>query len=160
MRIKAVMSKPVISISPNDTVISAADAMRRHAIGALPVLEQGRPVGMITDRDIVIRAVSGQRDINSLLVREAMSAGPVSCRADQTVSEAAAIMGDVQVKRLLVLDKSKYVVGVLSLGDIARDVSEELAGQALGEVSEFRKSVCRKTWSEHRDTHRQHQYSH
>lgn len=144
MDIRAVMSEPVISITPEDTIVKAVELMRRHAVGLLPVLDGRRPVGIITDRDVVVRAIDDPHDVKDRLVSDVMSPDPVSCRADQTVAEAAAVMGDEQVRRVLVLDKFKRLVGILSVGDIARDVSEELAGQALGEIVELRKSLGRK----------------
>lgn len=136
--VETVMSDPVVSITPTDTIVTAADLMRRHAVGFLPVLEGSRLVGIVTDRDIVIRAISDRHDIGNRPVGDIMSAGPVTCRADQSVADAAALMGEEQVRRLLVLDESQHIVGVLSLDDIARDVSEELAGQVLGEIVEER----------------------
>lgn len=143
MRIRKIMSEPVISITSEDAIIKAADLMRRHAIGILPVLESWCPVGVITDRDIVIRAVADPERTLDQPVRAVMSPDPISCQADQTIAEAAAVMGDEQVRRVLVLDRSEHLVGVLTVGDIAREVSEELAGQVLGEIVEFRKNPDR-----------------
>ena len=143
MKISTIMSGPVVAIAATDTIVTAADLMRRHAIGVLPVLEGWRPVGVLTDRDIVMRAVSGCRDTERR-VGDVISPRAISCRADQTVAEAAAIMGNHQVRRLLVVDRAGHLVGMLSVGDIARDISEELAGQALGEIIELRKSAGRK----------------
>lgn len=140
MQIRKVMSGPFVSITPSDTVVEAADLMRRQTVGALPVLDEGQIVGIVTDRDIVMRAVCDRHGVKDLTVSDVMSPDPVSCRADQSVAEAAAIMGDRQVRRLLVLDDAGQLAGVLTVGDIARDVSEELAGQALGEIVEWREN--------------------
>lgn len=140
MQIRKVMSRPVVTVTPADTIVRAADLMRRQTVGAMPVLDEGRLVGIVTDRDIVMRAVCDRHELRDLTVSDVMSPDPVSCRADQSVAEAAAIMGDRQVRRLLVLDEAGQLAGVLSVGDIAKDVSEELAGQALGEIVEWRES--------------------
>lgn len=132
------MTDEVVSVTPADGLTRAALLMREHDIGALPVLEDSEPVGIVTDRDIVVRALADGADIPRLTVADVMSPVPVFCHADQDVSDAAAIMGDEQIRRLLVADRSGRLVGILSLGDIAEDVSEELAGQALGEISELR----------------------
>lgn len=144
MHIRTIMSEPVISIAAKDTIAKAAELMRRHAIGILPVLDGWRPVGIVTDRDIVVQAINDRHDARNRPVSDVMSTDPVSCQSDQTVTEAAAIMGDEQVRRVLVLDKLNRLVGVLSVGDIARDASEELAGQVLGEITELRKRVVRE----------------
>lgn len=136
MQVNAVMSKPVITISPQAAIAEAAALMRRHDIGALPVVAGGRLVGILTDRDIVLRAlpVGG----SAATVGAAMSPDPVTCRAEDDVDGAAVRMSDEQVRRLPVVDRSGRLVGLISLGDIAENVSEELAGQTLGEVCEAR----------------------
>jgi len=139
MLVSAVMSHPVVSILPQDTLCEAAARMWRHDVGALPVLIGRSPVGMITDRDIVVRALSAAVDIGQRPVSAVMSANPIACFADQEVAEAAALMGDRQARRLLVMDRLGNLVGVLSIGDLAENVSEELAGQVLGEICEKRR---------------------
>lgn len=137
------MSHPVVSVASEERITAAAELMKRNCIGALPILDQGQPVGIVTDRDIVIRFVAGRDHAVSRPVSDIMSRDPLSCLADQSVAEAAAIMGDEQVRRLLVLDDQGQLVGLITVGDIARDVSEEIAGQALGEIVEVRNSVGR-----------------
>ncbi|MBZ0123989.1 MAG: CBS domain-containing protein [Roseovarius sp.] len=135
-RVERVMRRPVSTISPKTSVRAAAAMMKERGLGFLPVCEDGRPVGLITDRDIAVRwapLVAGDASVESIMTRDI-----VSCRASQSVREAANLMGDRQIRRLVVLDDSGAVCGVLSLGDIANDVSEELAGQTLGEVVELR----------------------
>lgn len=136
MQVSAVMSTPVITISPQGAIVEAAELMRRHDIGALPVVTGGRLVGILTDRDIVLRALPAAEA--AATVGAAMSADPVTCRAEEDVIGAAVKMSDAQVRRLPVVDPSGRLVGLLSLGDIAENVSEELAGQTLGEVCEAR----------------------
>lgn len=144
MDVRVLMSAPVIWVTPLCTVRQAAMLMRHHHVGALPVLEDGSPVGLVTDRDIVVRVLSEGGAAGVATVGEAMTVGPVACFADQGVVDAAALMGDLQIRRLLVVERSGELVGMLSLGDIAEHASEELAGQALGEVREDR-SVSRES---------------
>lgn len=138
MQISNVMSRPVISVLPVTTVRRAAMLMRRHDIGALPVLVDDCLVGIVTDRDIVVRLLTNQPAAENHPVGDAMTRDPVTCYADQTIAEAAAVMGDEQIRRVPVVDRSHDLVGILSIGDIAENVSETLAGEALGEVSEER----------------------
>lgn len=140
MRVGNVMSSSVISATPETTIRDAAERMRAHGVGALPVLQDGNPIGIVTDRDIVMRALAARgfalgpdTGIASIITRNV-----ITCFDDQDASEAAALMGEERVRRLLVIDRSDAAVGILSVGDIAEHVSEELAGQALGEISEAR----------------------
>lgn len=117
----------VPSIKPGETQFTVT-------AGASPV------VGMVTDCDIVTRGLAGARAgfDRDLQVVTIMSRGVITCRADQDVLEAAEIMGERRVRRLLVLDMSDRPAGILSLGDIAEHASEELAGHILGEIRELR----------------------
>ena len=101
-------------------------------------MDLGALVGIVTDRDIVIRAL-GNPDRVISLAREIMTPDPLTCLEDQDVAEAAVIMGDNQIRRLPVLRRDGQLVGVLSLGDIAENFSEGLAGEVLGEVVEGRR---------------------
>lgn len=145
MLVMKVMSAPVVSITASTTILGAAEKMKAHAVGALPVFEGDRPVGIVTDRDIVTRALAAPGFVigRQTLVKDVMSAHILTCFKDQDVTEAAALMGERQVRRLLVTDRSGTPVGILSLGDIAEDVSEELAGQVLGEIIEARGRIVR-----------------
>ncbi len=110
-----------------------------HDIGSLPVIDGRKPVGMLTDRDLVLRVLCSDPQTCALTVGEIMSPQLITCYAHQSVMEAAALMGDAQTWQLLVVDDAGEPVGMLSLGDIAEHVSEELAGQALGEIVESRR---------------------
>jgi IMP dehydrogenase len=138
MHVSKIMSRRVICVAPDTTVHDAAEKMRQHDIGALAVLDGSTPVGIVTDRDMVLRGLAGRGASLDMPVSAVMSPDPASCFADQDVAEAAALMGDLQIRRLLVRDRSGDLVGILSLGDIAEEASEELAGQALGEIAETR----------------------
>lgn len=134
------MSAPVVSVSVSATIREAAAKMAAYGVGALPVLATDRPMGILTDRDIVMRALAAIASGFDLETRvgDIMSPDVLMCFDDQDVTEAAALMGERQVRRLLVIDRSGAPVGILSVCDIAEHVSEELAGQVLGEVSEAR----------------------
>ena len=133
------MSQCVISVQRPDTIHKAAALMHVHDIGSLPVIDGRDPVGIVTDRDLVVRVLSGNLHSRAVTVGEIMSPQLVTCDAHQSVTEAAAIMGDAQIRQLLVVDDAGEPVGMLSLGDIAEHVSEKLAGQALGEIVEARR---------------------
>lgn len=140
MLVRKVMSSPVISATPETTIRDAAERMRANGVGALPVLQDRRPIGIVTDRDIVIRALAarGFARGSDTSIGDIITRNVITCFADQDASEAAALMGEARVRRLLVIDRSGTAVGILSVGDIAENVSEGLAGQALGEINEAR----------------------
>lgn len=134
------MSSPVIGALSTTTIREAAERMRTQNVGTLPVFRDDRPIGIVTDRDIVLRALGAPGFMlgPDTAVADIMSRDLITCLAEGEVVEAAALMGERQVRRLLILDPAGAAVGILSLGDIAEHVSEELAGQALGEISEAR----------------------
>jgi CBS domain-containing protein len=137
MRVKEVMTPRVEVIRPDSTLQEAAAKMKSRDIGPLPVCEDGRPVGILTDRDITVRATAEGEDPTAIRVRDIMTPEVVWCFEDDLVSEAARVMQEKQVRRLLVLDRDKRLVGIVSLGDLAVETGDdELAGQTLGQVSE------------------------
>jgi CBS domain-containing protein len=135
--ISEVMSRDVRLVDPGTTLKDAATMMRDGDFGLLPIGENDRLVGTVTDRDITIRAVAAGKDPNRTPVREAMSEGVVYCFEDQSVEEAAALMGEQQVRRLPVLNRDKRLVGIVALGDLAVDYdADDEAGEALSEISQ------------------------
>jgi CBS domain-containing protein len=132
------MTSEVECTQPSATIREAAQRMRDLDVGILPVCgENDRLAGMITDRDIAIRAVAGGFDPVKATVRDVMTPNVIYCFEDQDISEAAQLMQENQVRRLVVLNDEKRLVGVLSLGDLAVDVGDdELAGHTLEAVSE------------------------
>lgn len=118
MRISDVMTRDVQSVTPQQNIRDAASLMARIDSGALLVHENDRLVGMLTDRDIAIRAVAAGRD-GQTPVGEVMTHGVRYCFADEDVSHVARNMADIQIRRLPVLDREKRLVGVVSLGNIA-----------------------------------------
>ena len=138
MLVHQIMQTRVTAIGPNTSVRAAAALMADRDVGVLPVCLRGKPIGIVTDRDLVIRLLSNLGPIADLPVRKIMTRPVMTCRADCDIVQAARLMGEQQIRRLMVCDEGGCLVGVISLGDIARDASEELAGQALGEMVECR----------------------
>jgi len=136
MQVRDCMSTDVKLINPETTIREAAGLMKDQDTGFLPVGENDRLVGTLTDRDIAIRSVYEGKDPNTAKVREAMSQHIVYCFDDDDTAEAAHLMADKQIRRLAVLNHDKRLVGVVSLGDLAdRAHDESAAEQALEGVS-------------------------
>ena len=134
-KLKDLMSPDVKVISPDMTIGDAARKMRDGDFGMMPVGEDDRLIGTISDRDIVIRAVAEGKDAGTP-VRDVMSEGVAWAYEDDSVEEAAKIMSERQVRRLPVVDHNKRLVGIVALGDFAVESSEiRPAAQALFEIS-------------------------
>ena len=133
MRIQEIMSRSVQLTAPDTTIGEAARKMRDEGVGALPVGENDRLIGMVTDRDIVIRGVADGRDRAS--VRDVMSKGIIYCYEDDDIAKAAESMSRHQVRRLPVINRDKRLVGVIALADLGRKSSEQ-AKTALGAISQ------------------------
>lgn len=129
MRVSECMSKDVRIAAPTDTIADAARAMMEIDAGSLPVGENDRLVGMVTDRDIAIRAVAHNKG-SETIIRDVMSPNVVFCFEKDDVAKAAAKMSDQQVRRLPVLDDNKRLVGMLSLADISKK-DTKASGEAL-----------------------------
>ena len=136
MKVHEIMTTEARCVGPDNNLVEAAGLMRVLDVGALPICDDDRLAGMITDRDIVLRAVADGRDVNSTPVREVMSPGIVYVFADQEVEEAARLMEGKQIRRLPVLNREKRLVGIVSLGDVAVSSQPAFSGMALKEVSE------------------------
>jgi CBS domain-containing protein len=133
--VKNLMSGDVKVISPDMTIGDAAKKMRDGDFGMMPVEEDDRMIGTISDRDIAIRAVAEGKD-GSTKVRDVMSEGVAWVHEDESVEQAATIMSKRQVRRLPVVDRDKRLVGIVALGDFAVESSEiQPAAKALSEIS-------------------------
>ena len=117
--ISQVMTRDVTVVSPDDTVQQAAQVMRDINAGALPVCNGKRLVGMITDRDIAIRAVADGHSPASVRVSDIMSSEVLWCFEDQTVGEVLQQMGNQQIRRIPVINRNMELAGIVSLGDLA-----------------------------------------
>jgi CBS domain-containing protein len=135
MQVQELMTPTVHIADPNMTIRDAARRMRADNIGALPVGENDRLIGMVTDRDIVMRAVAEERSAGNTTVREVMSEGLRYCFADDDAKEAAEVMAKHQVRRLPVLNRDKRLVGLIALADLGLS-QEESASSALKGISE------------------------
>ena len=135
MRVSEVMTPGVRMVSPEQTISEAARLMAEIDAGALPVGEEDRLVGMITDRDIAVRAVAEQKPPTTK-VREVMSQEVLYCFDDQELDDIAQNMAEMKVRRLPVVNRDKRLVGIISLGDLARREDSRTAGQTISEISE------------------------
>jgi CBS domain-containing protein len=137
MQLKEIMTPNVETIHPKDPIREAARKMKSLDVGSLPVCDNRKMLGMVTDRDITIRAVAEGRDPDSTQVSEAMTSNLIYCFEDQDVEEAAKVMEQQQIRRLPILDREKRLVGIVSLGDLAvRGTSDKMSGEVLEEISE------------------------
>jgi CBS domain-containing protein len=136
-RIADVMTRRPRVIQPNATVAEAAAMMRRLDVGALPVCDGSRLIGMLTDRDITTRSTADGRDPHLTPVRDVMSPNVAWATEDDLVEEAARIMREHRIRRLPIVDERHGLVGVVSLGDLAVDVNDDdLSGRTLERISE------------------------
>ncbi|MDR3606659.1 MAG: CBS domain-containing protein [Oligoflexia bacterium] len=135
-KIRDIMTSQVDVIEPSCTLKDAAKRMRDLNVGAVPVGENDRLKGMVTDRDIAINAIAVGKDPNKTTVSEVMTGPIVYCFDDQDIEDAARLMETKLIRRLAVLNRSKRFVGVVSLGDLAcKGGNEALAGEALEKIS-------------------------
>lgn len=125
MRLKDIMTPNVEVISPDATLEEAASKMKQLNVGTLPVCDGDRLRGILTDRDITVRATAAGREPKTTKVRDVMSRDVVYCFEDQEVNEAAKLMAEKQVRRLVILNRNKDIVGIVSLGDLAVDTGDE-----------------------------------
>jgi CBS domain-containing protein len=137
MHVSEAMTPDVVSVTPETTLMEAAQLMRGLDVGPLPVSADGRLVGMITDRDITVRATAEGRDPRTTEVRDVMTPELIYCREDDDVERAAGRMQAGRIRRLLVVDDQMRLVGIVSLGDLAlHDPDGELSAKTLEKVSE------------------------
>jgi CBS domain-containing protein len=134
MQVQETMTRQVSIVSPDESLKTAASYMAQLDVGALPVGDGDRLVGMVTDRDLAIRGL-GEGLGPTAKVREVMTEDVKYCFADQEVDEIAENMADIQLRRLPVVDRDKRLVGILSLCDIATSDEMEQATEALCGIS-------------------------
>jgi len=135
MKLKDLMSRDVQVIDANATIMEAAEQMRKGNFGMMPVGENDRMIGAISDRDIAIRAIAGGKE-SSTKVREVMSERIVWAYEEDSVNDAAKLMSTHQIRRLPIVNAEKRLVGIVALGDVAVESADvEVAGEALVEIS-------------------------
>ena len=135
MKVREVMHPGVHWVEPGTPVIDIAKLMRDQDIGSVPVGENDRLVGMVTDRDIVCRGIAEGLDCSTMTARDVMSSGIIYCRDNEELDDAVRIMEQHEIRRLPVIDDDKRMVGILSLGDISHAAPRQLSGEVLQSVS-------------------------
>jgi CBS domain-containing protein len=135
MKLSEVMTQTVERVPPETPLIDVARKMKEADVGAIPVYEGDRLIGMVTDRDIAIRAVAAGKDPSKCTAKEAMGEGVFYCFDDEPVKAAAEKMRKEKVRRLIVLNREKRLVGIVSLGDLAAHGDGAMAGRTLEGVA-------------------------
>ncbi|RAK67546.1 CBS domain-containing protein [Phenylobacterium kunshanense] len=135
MKVSEVMTAQVVTATPRSTIRDVARTMAEIETGAVPVTDDGKVVGLITDRDIVLRVVAEGMGLDTP-VAEVMTEGVETCAEDDNVADATAKMGGKQIRRLVVLNESGRLAGILSLGDVAQEYGAKQVGRTLEEISE------------------------
>jgi CBS domain-containing protein len=133
-----VMTRGVRSMTPQDTVVLAAQAMDELNVGVIPVCEGEKLVGMVTDRDIVVRGVAQQADTKTMKLGDVMSTNVRCAKEDEDVDDVLTQMAQTQIRRMPVVDRQERLVGIITIGDIAsKDPDDELdVATSLGDISE------------------------
>lgn len=124
MKLREIMAHNVETVSPDATLQDCAQRMKQRNVGVLPVVEEKKPVGVITDRDITLRAVASGADVTKTRVREVMTHDVHVIQEDQTISEACALMEENKIRRLVVLNQEGELTGVLTLNDVTVKAKE------------------------------------
>lgn len=139
MKVKDAMHKGAEWVAPDTSVPELARRMREHDIGALPVGENDKLIGMVTDRDIVCRGLANGKDTSKLTARDVMTPAIVWCRDEEDLDDATRIMENKKIRRLPVIDKNKRMVGMLSLGDVSHADKAQISSELLHAVSAHHK---------------------
>lgn len=135
MKVKEIMTKNIAYLNPMSTVVEAAQLMQKHNVGAIPVCDQSGVIGLVTDRDIVVRNIAHGKSPNETPVKDVMTSQVTTISPETDVDDATKIMSQNQVRRLPVVENN-MLVGILSLGDMAADTRFDTeASKALSEIS-------------------------
>lgn len=136
MKVKDAMHKGVEWVEPDTPISKVAAMMKKLDVGAIPVGENDRLVGMVTDRDITCRGVAESKDCKKLTARDVMTKGIIFCKEGEELADAVRIMEQKKVRRLPVLNDEKRMVGMLSLGDVSHAGSRSLTAEVMAAVSD------------------------
>lgn len=140
MKISQVMTKNPQTVTPNSTLVQAAEKMSQFNFGAIPVVANGQVQGILTDRDITL-AIAKHKNPEQVQVREFMTDSVSTCFDDQDVQEAVKLMESKQIRRLPVLNRQNQLIGIVALGDLAtRNQNQQLSGEVLEQVSQNRQA--------------------
>ena len=133
-----VMTKDPASCAPTDTVIQAAQLMKQHDVGSVPVVESDkRLVGIVTDRDLVVKVLAAGRGVEQATVKEAMTPNPASCREDDDLEQAMKLMKERQVRRMPIVDGAGKLAGIIAQADVATRVNKDAkTGELVEAISE------------------------
>ena len=135
MKVKDAMHKGVDWVSPDTPVTELSKLMRDHDVGAIPIGENDRLIGMVTDRDIVCKGLAQDDfDVRATTARDVMTAEIHCCREDEDLAKAVRHMEELQVRRLPVINKNKRMIGILSLGDVSHSASTDLLSECIKSV--------------------------
>ncbi|GAB6181670.1 CBS domain-containing protein [Desulfotomaculum defluvii] len=135
-KLSQIMTQNIATVSPQQTVQEAAQIMSQQNVGSVPVVENGNCVGIVTDRDIALRAVSQGQSPSATTVQSVMTPNVVTGRPEMDVHEAANLMAERQIRRLPVVENGS-LTGIVALGDLAtQNIYQNEAGQALSQISE------------------------
>jgi len=135
VKVEELMTRDPATLRPESTCTEAAALMKSKDCGSLPVVKDGKLVGIVTDRDIVLRVVAGKKDPTRIAVSEIMTPGPTTVSPDMKAEDASKLMSEKQVRRLPVVENGR-LVGILAIGQVARHESANAAGETLKEVSQ------------------------
>ena len=135
MNVEELMTRDPATLRPESMCTEAAALMKSNDCGSLPVVKDGKLVGIVTDRDIVLRVVAGKKDPTRTAVSEIMTTAPVTVAPAMRAEDASKLMSEKQVRRLPVVDGGR-LVGILTIGQLARRESVDAVGETLKEVSQ------------------------
>ena len=143
MQVEQIMNQPAVACSVHDTLNTAAQLMWEHDSGAIPVMgNDDRVIGIVTDRDICMAAYTQGRPLQAIPVQAAMAKQVFTCRPDDSVEDAEQLMGAKQIRRLPVLNDAGQLVGMLSLGDIAREFGASRNKNVIRELVQTLAAIC------------------
>ncbi len=135
MKVRDIMTQSVAYVSPQSKVIEAAQLMQKHNVGSIPVCDQNGIIGIVTDRDIVVRNVAHGTSPESTIVQDVMTSQVTTASPDMDINDAANIMSSSQIRRIPVVENN-MLVGMVSLGDMATNIRANMeASEALTEIS-------------------------
>jgi len=135
MQAKELMTRTVECVSPETQMRDAAQKMKLLDVGFLPVCENDRLIGAVTDRDIVLRVITAGKDVRDCKARAVMTKDVFWCYEDQSADEVADYMAEKEIRRVLILNRNKRLVGVVSIGDLAKGGEEQITGETVKDIA-------------------------
>jgi len=141
--VKDAMSPNVRTATMSQSLVEAAELMKQEDVGSVPVVDGARLVGIVTDRDIVVRAVAEHRDPQATTVGEIASTDPITVRPEMELDEALGLMAIYQVRRLPVVESDGHLVGMLAQADVAMEAKEKKVGEVVQEISKPAEGLAR-----------------